>query len=106
VMIYFFIKLGCFKNQTQSMMYLTNGVQQSVSCDGCCSRCMSGEDCWVMHFTNHGTEPGYAALTSSFPTSKVVPVDLSSEHVNGVLICQQGSFMASHGDVQVRTIDL
>jgi uncharacterized protein (AIM24 family) len=83
------------------MMYLTSGMKQSVSCDGCCARCMSGEDCWVMHFTNHAAEPGYVALTSNFPTSKVVPVDLSSEHVGGSLICQQGSYMASHGDVQV-----
>ena len=33
--------------------------------------------------------------------AKVVPVDMSSPHVNGVLIAQQGSFMASVGDVEI-----
>jgi uncharacterized protein (AIM24 family) len=40
-------------------------------------------------------------MTPNFPTSKVVPVDLSSPHVNGKLIAQKGAFMASYGDVNI-----
>jgi len=85
-----------------SMMYLSSGMKQHATCAGCCARCCSGEDCFVMNFTNSGTgDKAYVALTPNFPTAKVVPVDMSSPHVGGVLICQQGAFMASYGDVQV-----
>lgn len=90
------------KGEAGTMMYLSNGIHQSISCDGCLERCCSGEDCWVTVFTNSSSAgKGYVALTPNFPTSKVIPVDLSSTHVNGKLIAQQGAFMASHGDVDV-----
>lgn len=55
-----------------------------------------------MNFTNDGTSnKAFVALTPNFPTAKVVPVDMSSPHVNGHLIAQQGAFMASYGDVQI-----
>jgi len=62
--------------------------------------------CVPAKLTNNGSGhssdgPGYVALTPNFPTAKVVPVHLSDSNVNGSLICQQGSFMASYGDVQV-----
>ena len=83
------------------MMYLSPGVSQQVSCDGCCARCCSGEDCFVMNFTHSGNGKGYVGLTPNFPMAKVVPVDLSSPDVNGVLIAQQGAFMASMGEVEI-----
>lgn len=83
------------------MMYLSPGISQQVSCDGCMARCCAGEDCFVMNFTHSGSEKGYVALTPNFPMAKVVPVDLSSPSVNGVLIAQQGAFMASVGDVEI-----
>jgi uncharacterized protein (AIM24 family) len=86
-----------------SMMYLTGGVKQHVSYEGCCERLCSGEDCFVVNFTNTGasSDTAYAALCPNFPTAKIVPVDMSSPHVNGKLIAQQGSFMASYGDVSI-----
>jgi uncharacterized protein (AIM24 family) len=92
------------KGEPGTMMYLTHGMKQTVSCEGCCARCCSGEDCWVTNFTNSGSgggNNGYVALTPNFPTAKVVPVNLSSPHVNGTLVAQQGSFMASYGEVNV-----
>jgi uncharacterized protein (AIM24 family) len=84
-------------------MYLSPGVTQQISCEGCWSRCCAGEDCCVVNFTHSGEQPGkgYVALTPNFPMAKVVPVDMSSPYVNGVLIAQQGSFMASVGDVEI-----
>lgn len=90
------------KGEPGTMMYLSPGMSQHVSCDGCCARCCSGESCWVVNFTNTGVGgEAYAALTPNFPTAKVVPVDMSSPHVNEALITQRGAFMASHGDVEV-----
>lgn len=91
------------KGEPGAMMYLSEGMTQHVSCDGCCARCCSGESCWAMNFTNNGgaSNIGFVALTPNFPTAKVVPIDLSSPDVNGSLVCQTGSFMASYGDVQV-----
>jgi uncharacterized protein (AIM24 family) len=93
------------------MMYLTSGVRSAVSCDPASSlgRCCSGEACCVVHFTNTGAgggggdNKGYVALCPNFPTSKVIPVDMSSPHVGGKLIAQQGAFMASYGDVTIAT---
>jgi len=81
-----------------TMLFLTNGVKQRVSYEGCCERCCSGEDCFVMNFTNSGSTGGaaYAALCPNFPTAKVVPVDMSSPHVNGSLIAQQGTLYRLH----------
>lgn len=88
-----------------TMMYLSNGVSQSVSYQGCFDRMCSGECCYVVHYHNSdsSSNPGYAALTPVFPTAKIVPVDLSSSDVNGTLIAQGGSFMASYGDVHIGT---
>lgn len=84
------------------MMFLTSGIQQKATCEGCLERLCSGEDCCVLNLTNYGESSGYAALTPSFPTSKVVPVNLSDPNVNGVLIAQQGAFMASFGNVGIK----
>lgn len=90
------------KGEPGTMMYLSNGVAQSASCEGCCERMCSGEHCCVMNFTKRTDDggPSYCALTPNFPTSKVVPIDMKA--VGGTLICQQGAFMASSGDVRVR----
>jgi uncharacterized protein (AIM24 family) len=93
------------KGEPGVMMYLSPEVTQQVSCDGCLARCCAGEDCFVMNFTHSGgstsNNKGYVALTPNFPMAKVVPVDLSSPSVNGVLIAQQGAFMASVGNVEI-----
>ena len=90
------------KGEPGTMMFLTSDVQQSATCEGCLERLCSGEDCCVLNFTNEGENRGYAALTPNFPTAKVVPVNLADPNVGGVLICQQGAFMASMGDVGIR----
>lgn len=84
------------------MMYLSPGVTQHATCAGGCCRCLSGESCCVLNFTNSGSnEVQFAAMTPNEPLGKVVPVDLSSRDVNGVLIVQQGSYMGSIGEVEV-----
>lgn len=91
-----------------TMVYLTDGIRQNVTCEGCCERMCSGESCCVINFihqpsrSSSGMSHAYAALTPNFPTAKVIPVDLSSPHVNGTLICQQGAYMASCGNVSIR----
>jgi uncharacterized protein (AIM24 family) len=88
--------------EPSSMMYLTPNVNMVAKCEGCWSRCLSGESCCVLHFTNHSASvKGYAALVSNDPLAKIVPVDLASPDVGGVLIVQQGSYLASYGDVTV-----
>lgn len=90
------------KGEPGSMMYLAPGVTQMASCEGCCERCLAGEDCCVLNFTNtRDMEVSYAALTPNDPMGKVIPVDLSSANVNGTLIVQQGAYMASYGEVDV-----
>jgi uncharacterized protein (AIM24 family) len=88
--------------EPSSMMYLTPNVGMVATCEGCWERCLSGESCFLLNFKNHGSERGYAALVSNDPLAKVVPVDLASPDVGGVLIVQQGSYMASYGEVDVR----
>mmetsp|Transcript_38633 Transcript_38633/g.57437 ORF Transcript_38633/g.57437 Transcript_38633/m.57437 type:complete len:201 (-) Transcript_38633:82-684(-) len=85
------------------MMYLSPGMKQNATCDGCCERCCAGESCFTMNFTNSGeySPTAYAALTPNYPTAKIVPVDMSSPNVGGTLIAQQGAFMASYGDVTI-----
>lgn len=91
------------KGEPGTMLFLTGGIKQNASYEGCCQRTCSGEDCFVMNFTNTGavSDTSYAALCPNFPTAKIVPIDMSSPHVNGKLIAQQGSFMASYGDVGI-----
>ena len=90
------------KGEPGSMMYLSPGVSQKASCEGCCERCLSCESCCVLNFTNSGSSGvAYAALTPNEPLGKVIPVDLSSRDVGGVLIVQQGAYMGSYGDVDV-----
>lgn len=92
------------KGEPGTMMFLSAGLKPALVYEGCCSRCISGESCCVVSYINSGAggkNTAYAALTPNFPTSKVVPVDLSSIDVNGSLITQQGAFMASYGDVHV-----
>jgi uncharacterized protein (AIM24 family) len=90
------------KGEPGTMMFLTPGVKQNATCEGCCSRMLAGEDCCVLNFTNKGSSGiGYAALTPNEPLGKVIPIDLSSPDVGGTLIAQQGTYMASYGDVEV-----
>eukprot|EP00521_Asterionellopsis_glacialis_P001280 CAMPEP_0195250072 /NCGR_PEP_ID=MMETSP0706-20130129/2489_1 /TAXON_ID=33640 /ORGANISM="Asterionellopsis glacialis, Strain CCMP134" /LENGTH=254 /DNA_ID=CAMNT_0040301987 /DNA_START=17 /DNA_END=781 /DNA_ORIENTATION=- len=86
-----------------TMMYLSHGIQQGVSCEGFLGRCCSGEACYVVNYTNESDDSNkaYVALTPNYPTAKVVPVDLSSPNVNGTLIAQQGAYMASYGNVEI-----
>eukprot|EP00543_Licmophora_paradoxa_P006672 CAMPEP_0202442644 /NCGR_PEP_ID=MMETSP1360-20130828/2032_1 /ASSEMBLY_ACC=CAM_ASM_000848 /TAXON_ID=515479 /ORGANISM="Licmophora paradoxa, Strain CCMP2313" /LENGTH=254 /DNA_ID=CAMNT_0049058063 /DNA_START=20 /DNA_END=784 /DNA_ORIENTATION=- len=89
------------KGEPGVMMYLTPGMTQRASCDGCFERLCSGEECCVMNFINEQGGNGYVAMTPNFPMAKVVPIDLSSPEVGGTLIAQQGAFMASYGDVRI-----
>ena len=76
------------QGEAGTMMYLSKGMKQTVTCEGFLERCCSGEDCWVVNFTNSGShgDQAYVALTPNFPTAKVVPVNLSSPDVGGKLI--------------------
>jgi len=87
-----------------TMMYLTDGVRQSVNCNECCNRCCTGEDCCTLALTNTGSTglDGFAALTPNFPMAKVVPVNLAAPEVGGTLIAQSGAYMAAIGQVSVQ----
>lgn len=94
-----------------TMFYLTEGMNQTLSCDQCFERALTGESCCTVNVVNDGsigrTTFEFAALTPKFPTAKVVPVDLSSPAVGGTLIAQKGAYMASYGDVRVKmSLDL
>lgn len=93
------------QSEPGTMVYFTDGTHPSVTCEGFCGRCCSGEACYVVNYTNRSTSPGksYVGLSPTFPTAKVVPIDMSQESVGGEFICQQGAFMASYGDVSVGT---
>jgi uncharacterized protein (AIM24 family) len=94
------------RGEPGSMMFLSGpNMKQIVSYEGFCGRCCSGESCFVMNYTNTGgdNKPGFVALTPSFPTAKIVPVNMSSPHVSGTIIAQSGSFMASSGDVNIES---
>jgi len=84
-------------------MYATDQIKPELVCDGCWGRCCSGEACCIASYANLGSigTPGYVALTPTFPTAKVVPVNLSLPDVAGKLYCQRGSYLASYGDVSV-----
>ncbi|OEU12529.1 TRAP-like protein, partial [Fragilariopsis cylindrus CCMP1102] len=92
-----------------SMMYLSSGVAMHASCGSdCFGRCCGGESCCVVNFTNNGGNDNdgtntarYAALVPNEPLAKVIPVDMSSKEVNGILIVQPGAYMASFGDVRI-----
>ena len=92
-----------------SMMYLSSGVSMHASCGSdCFGRCCGGESCCVVNFTNNGgglydgtSTARYAALVPNEPLAKVIPVDMSSKEVNGILIVQPGAYMASFGDVRI-----
>jgi uncharacterized protein (AIM24 family) len=96
---------GQVRGEPGTMFYLSDGVSQRISFDDCFKRCCTGEDCCVVDFVNTGSQSAFTSLTPSFPTAKVVPVDLSSPHVGGSLIAQKSAFMASYGDVRIQ-VDL
>jgi len=88
------------KAEPGTMMFMTGGMRPVVTYEGCCGRCCSGEACYVVNYVNNGSKKkSYVALTPNFPTSKVVPINMSN--VGGALITQQGAYMASSGDVSV-----
>ena len=95
------------RGEPGSMLYLTDRVTMTASCDGgACRRCIGGESCCLLTFANndndsHTNEPGFAGLTTNLPLAKVVPVHLDDPSVNGSLIVQGGSYMASYGDVHL-----
>jgi len=91
------------QSEPGTMMYMSSGIDPHVSYEGCYGRICSGECCYAVNYNTNGYVEGseFLALTPSFPTAKVVPVDLSSPDVNGKLIAQKGAFMASYGYVEV-----
>lgn len=91
------------QSEPGTMVYFTSDTKATVTCEGFCSRCCAGEACYVIHYTAVGNGTEYVGLSPTFPTAKVVPVDLSSSNVGGELICQQGAFMASYGEVEIKT---
>jgi hypothetical protein len=87
----------------------TNTVTKNANCgSGCFGRWCGGESCCILNFTNNDSgndgndgKAKYAALVPNDPLAKVVPIDMSSKEVSGILIVQQGAYMASYGDVRI-----
>lgn len=80
-----------------SMMFMSQDISIATKMVGCC-RCCAGESCCKVIFENSGNEDAVLGLTPNYP-SKVVPVYLPS--TNNSLIVQQGSYIASTGDVEI-----
>lgn len=76
-----------------SMMYMGPGVKVEVNCDNCCARCLGGEACAVMEYTNEGSRPTYVGVTPSVPAD-VVALDLGQYDL---VHARRGSFMSSLG---------
>lgn len=65
------------------MLYTSGGISPESECAGCFSRCCAGEDCCVVDYRNtsdNGSDE-FIACAPSFPTAKVIPVDLVSSWV-------------------------
>ena len=75
------------------MMYMGPGVKVEVNCDRCFPRCMGGEACAIMEYTNEGPRPTYVGITSSVP-AEVVALDLETYDV---VHARRGSFMSALG---------
>ena len=62
------------------MLYTSGGIYPESDCAGCFGRCCAGEDCWVVDYRNTSENGGeeFVACAPTFPTAKVIPVDLVS----------------------------
>merc|ERR1712232_156727 len=61
------------------------------SCDKACWRCIVGEHCCLVSYTNTGTAIGYVGLTPSFP-GKVIPIPMEQYRT---VYAKAGSYMTS-----------
>lgn len=91
------------KTEPGIWLYNTGGITPESECAGCMGRCCAGEDCWVVNYTNESEDgsDAFIACTPTFPTAKVIPLDMVDERINGVLRCQQGAYIANMGEVEV-----
>mmetsp|Transcript_22081 Transcript_22081/g.66274 ORF Transcript_22081/g.66274 Transcript_22081/m.66274 type:complete len:274 (+) Transcript_22081:107-928(+) len=76
-----------------SMMYMGPGVTAEVNCDGCCQRCISGEACAVMAYTNESSTPTYVGITPPNPAD-IIALDLAQYDV---VRARRGLFLSSVG---------
>mmetsp|Transcript_30871 Transcript_30871/g.95516 ORF Transcript_30871/g.95516 Transcript_30871/m.95516 type:complete len:365 (+) Transcript_30871:128-1222(+) len=79
-----------------SMMYMGPGVKVEANCDcpmGCCARCLGGEACAIMEYTNEGSRPTYVGVTPSVPAD-ILALDLAQYDL---IHARRGAFMSSMG---------
>lgn len=91
-----------------AMNYMTNGVTFTVkTSDGSKSsfgivgdilragkRALAKESFFLTHFTNATSKTQEVAFSAPYP-GKIVPVNLSRDTLNGVLICQKDAFLCA-----------
>ena len=90
------------------MNYMTNGVTFNVKAsDGAKSplgivgnlfragkRVLANESFFLTHFTNATSKTQEVAFSAPYP-GKIIPVNLSRDTLNGVLICQKDAFLCA-----------
>ncbi|KAJ1459284.1 tryptophan RNA-binding attenuator protein-like domain-containing protein [Pelagophyceae sp. CCMP2097] len=84
------------KTEPGSMMFMGPGLKAEADCSGCCSRCLGGEPCAIMHYVNESGNPSYIGLTPSLP-AEIIALDLASLQK---VKCRRGAYMSSLGDVK------
>ena len=78
-----------------SMMFMGSSIEADVDCSDCLSRCVGGEACAMLNYTNRGAAPSYVALTSAKPAD-IVALDM--DRYGGKISARSGAYMSSVGD--------
>jgi uncharacterized protein (TIGR00266 family) len=84
--------------ESGAMMYMTDGVTMNTTLGGGLStgfkRFLTGQNVFISDYTYQGSDKGYVALGTDFP-SKIVRLNVSE--YGGKLVCQKGALLcASH----------
>ncbi|KAH8098952.1 hypothetical protein JL720_1924 [Aureococcus anophagefferens] len=81
-----------------SMMFMGSSIDAHVDCSDCLSRCLGGEACAMLNYTNRGAAPSYVALTSAKPAD-IVALDM--DRYGGKISARSGAYMSSVGDATI-----
>lgn len=78
------------------MLMMSPGISAGCKCEGCFARCIGGEPCYSVTYTQpeSESEDGYLGLTPNFP-AKMIPIDLAAS--GGKIRCKDGAYVAGLG---------
>jgi len=77
-----------------SMMFMGPDVTADVDCGGCFERCVGGEACGILKYTNSGSANSYVGLTPAHPAD-IIALDMQKYDL---IKCKSGAYMSSVGD--------